>query len=354
MTITAPTYASRENLRRVLDIKTTARNLAELDRALEAGTEAVDALTRRSFYPYTDTRYFDWPHVQYPLPWRLWLGRNELISCTSIASGGTTILYSSGTILLYSVTGKAPYNRLELDRGSNAAFAGATTPQRGVAVTGVFGSSDGRERSGGTVAEALDLTETEVQLATSESVAPGDLIRVDSERMLVTDRDWLDTGQTVQSPGLSNGATGVTLVVTTGSAYNPGEVLLIDSERMLIEDRAGNNLTVRRAYDGSVLAAHTAGATIFAQRSYTVVRGSAGTTAATHSISAPVAVHAPQALIRSLCLGEATNFLLSETTGWARVIGASEYVKEMTGKGLDALRKQAKMAYGRQSRAAAV
>lgn len=354
MAITRPVYASRETLRRVLDIKTTARNTEAVDRALEAGTEAVEGLLHKDFYPWTGTRYFDWPHVQYPRPWRLWLGRNELISCTSITSGGTTILYSSGSILLYSAKGTAPYNRLELDRGSNAAFAGATTPQRGVAVLGVFGSSDGTERSGGTVAEVLDASETEVQLATSESVGVGDLIRVDSERMLVTERDWLTTGQTLQSPGLTNGNSSVTAVVTDGMAYAAGEVLQIDSERMLIEDKSGNNLTVKRAYDGSTLAAHTAGTTIFAQRSYTVVRGAVGTTTATHGNGAAVAVHVPQALIRSLCLAEALNNLISEGTGWARVIGANEYAREMTGKGLEALRKQAVRAFGRQARRAAV
>lgn len=353
MTITRPVYASRENLRRVLDIKTTARNAPEVDRALEAGSEAVESVTNRTFYPWTGTRYFDWPHVQYPLPWRLWLGRNELISATSVVSGGSTILYSGGSILLYPDWGP-PYNRLELDRGTNAAFAGATTPQRGVAVTGVFGSSDGKERTGGTVAEALDASETEVQLATSETVGVGDLIRVDTERMLVTERDWLTTGQTLQSPGLTNGNSSVSAVVTDGSAYNAGEVLLIDSERMLIEDRASNTLTVKRAYDGSVLAAHTAGATVYAQRSYTVTRGAVGTTAATHLISAPVAVHVPQALIRALCLGEALNYLVSENSAWARTIGANEFAREMSGRGLDALRRQVVRAFGRQSRAAAV
>lgn len=354
MAITRPVYATRETIRRVLDIKTTARNAPELDRALEAGAEAVESCTNKVFYPWTGTRYFDWPHVQYPLPWRLWLGRNELISCVSVTSGGATILYSGGTILLYSTSGNPPYNRLELDRGSNSAFAGASSPQRGVAVNGVFGSSDGTERSGGTVAEALDASETEVQLAFSDSVGVGDLIRVDSERMLVIERDWITTGQTLQSPGLTNVNSSVTAVVTDGTAYNAGEVLLVDSERMLIEDRAGNNLTVKRAYDGSVLAAHTAGATIFAQRSYTVTRGAVGTTAATHSLGAAVAVHVPQALIRALNTGEALNYLISENSAWARVIGSNQYAREMSGKGLEKLRMQVKRAFGRQSRAAAV
>lgn len=349
MTITRPVYATREALRQVIDIKTTARNAAALDRGLEAGSEAIEGCLHRRFYPEIATRYFDWPDSSYPRAWRIWLEEDELVSLTSILSGSSTILPAS--VFLYPNQGP-PYTRLELDRASNAAFAGATSPQRGVAVTGLFGYRDDSAPAG-TVAEALDTSETEVQLTSSEAVGVGDLLKVDSERMLVTERTWLTTGLTVQGSGLAAGATGVALTAS-GTGVVAGETILVDSERMLVVDAVGTAVTVQRAYDGSVLGAHLVGATIYAPRSLTVTRGVLGTTAATHLINATCTVHVPPALIRELCIGEALNYLVSANAAWARVIGAAEYAKEYTGVGLDGLRKQARKSHGRYGRTAAV
>lgn len=341
--ITRPVYATREALRQVIDIKTTARNAVALDRGLEAGSEAVEGCLHRSFYPSLETRYFDWPDQSNSAkPWRLWLGPDEVISVTSVVSGGSTI--APAGVLLYPNQGP-PYTRLELDRSTNAAFAGATSPQRGIAMTALYGYR-ADSVAAGTVAEALDAVETEVQVSDSSSVGIGDLMKVDTERMLVTDRNWLSTGLTVGGAGLTNGATGVTLTAS-GTGLVAGEVILVDSERMLVDDVVGTAVTVRRAYDGSVLAAHTAGTVINAGRSLTVVRGAAGTVAATHAISAPATVHVPPALVRELTIGEALNYLISANAGWARVIGQAEYAKEYTGVGLDGLRKQARVRHGR-------
>ena len=71
-------------------------------------------------------------------------------------------------------------------------------------------------------------------------------------------------------------------ISASGSGFNVGEVILVDSERMLIVDIAGNYLTVKRAWDGSVLAIHSTGADIYTLRLLTVTRGALGTTAGTH------------------------------------------------------------------------
>lgn len=350
--ITRPVYASRELVRQTIDIRSTARNDRLLDLALEAGAEAVEACTRRRFYPWEGTRYFDWPDSHYPTPWRLWLDEDEVAEVTSVTSGGNTITYASGQILPYPNQGP-PYTRLELDRGVGAAFSGGTTVQRAVAVLGTFCGCPLTTSSAGTIAEALDASETGVEMTTSESVGVGDLLVVDDERMLVTDRAWLTTGLTVQGGGIASGATQVTLTAS-GSGVSAGEMILVDSERMLVEDVVGATLTVKRAYDGSVLAAHSAGVTVYAPRLLTVSRGSLGTTAASHSSSAAAAVHVPPGLVRELNIGEALNYLVSGNAAWARVIGANEYAKEYTGAGLDALRKQARKAFGRMARTGAV
>src|SRR5690606_34488219 len=131
-----------------------------------------------------------------------------------------------------------------------------------------------------------------------------DLIKLGTEHMVVTGRSMLDTGQNIGADlDASNSA--VTVAVTDGTAFSAGETLLIGSERMLIVDVAGNNLIVKRAWDGSVLAAHTSGADIYASRTLTVERGALGTTAATHLDNAAVSRHVVPGAVRALAVAEA-------------------------------------------------
>lgn len=166
--------------------------------------------------------------------------------------------------------------------------------------------------------------------------------------MLVTGRSMLTTGQTLQTPLTASNAN-VTVAVTTGSAYSVDEVILLDSERMLIVDIAGNQLTVKRAWDGSVLAAHT-GSTIFAPRTLTVTRGFLGTTPATHLSAAPIARHLVPALISGATIALALNQLLQEQAGYARTAGSGDHQRENTGRGVRAILKDASTTYGRKAR----
>jgi hypothetical protein len=119
---------------------------------------------------------------------------------------------------------------------------------------------------------------------------------------------------------------------------------------MLVVDVAGTTLTVKRAWRGSTLAAHSAGADIFAPRTLTVERGALGTTAATHLTAAPVVQHVVPAMVRDLCIGEAINQLQQEGSGYARLIGEGEDAREGTGRSLFDLRRDTVAALGRKTR----
>src|SRR5690606_27435433 len=118
-----------------LDIKYTARSNAIVDRAIEAGSRAVEGLTHRKFYPVTDTRYFPWPAGSFGSPWRIWLDDNEVIEVTSLTAGGVSI--SSDDYFLEPVNSGPPFNRVEIDRDSSASFTNNGTSQRAVALTGL-------------------------------------------------------------------------------------------------------------------------------------------------------------------------------------------------------------------------
>lgn len=350
--ITEPVYITREDVKRATDVKSTARTDAQIDSAIESASRAAEGfLHRQHFYPLVATRYFDWPDRQSAKPWRLWLDDSDLISIDTLSSGGVVI--STNDYNLEPNRSGPPFSRVEIKTSSDAAFGGGPTSQRDITITGLWGYANSTKAVGAT-AEALDAAEAGIDVdgATSAAVGVGSVLQIDDERFLVTDRAQLTTGQTLQTP-LTSQNNNETVTVSDGTAFTTGEVLLLDSERMLVVDIAGNNLTVKRAWDGSTLAAHT-GSTVYAQRALTVVRGALGTTATTHLAAASVLVWQPPSLLRQLVKAETLNDLQQETSGYARTVGSGESERESTGGGLKDIRDRAYRSLGRKGRTRAV
>jgi hypothetical protein len=322
MAITTGVYTTRETIKRALDIGETARNNRNIDRCIESAARRVDGLCHRIFYPRIATKYFDWPNYQQAVPWRLWLDDTELISVTSLTSGGTVV--PSTNYNLESNRVGPPYNRLEIDISTSSALSAGSTYQRSIAIAGLWGYTND-ESAVGTAAEAMDATETamDVDAATSVEAGVGSILRLDSERMLVSNRAQLNTGQTLGGSGLTSSKGDVTVPVANGALFAIDEIIKIDAESMLVVDISGNNLTVIRAYDGSVLATHAAATAIYAPRTLTVVRGAFGTTAATHSNGATIYAWLAPPGIRQLNTAEAIHELMQEQTGWFRTMSAS-------------------------------
>jgi hypothetical protein len=304
----------------------------------------------RTFAPVVATRSFDWPNFQYAYPWRLWLDQWELADIpTAVTSGGVTIPLAACNF--EPVNSGPPYQSLELRRDLPYSYGVGSTPQRDITITGLWGYSN-TESTAGATAEALDATETGIDVdgPTAAAVGVGSILRIDSERIIVTDRRQLDTGQTLGGTGLTNLNNDVTVPVASGTAFGIGETILIDAEKMLIEDIAGNNLIVRRAWDGSTIAAHTLGATIYAPRTLVVTRGALGTTAGSHSNTATIYRWTPPGPIRQLCVAEALTDLLQGRSGYARTAGTGDNEREVRGVGLADLRDAAFTQCGRKAR----
>lgn len=346
-----PWYSNRSAVKAALDFAETARNNAAVDRALAAASRQVDRLcNRRGFWPLTTTRRFDWPAMSSPTPGRLWLGNDHLVTLTAVTSGGATI--ATGDVQLYPDEGP-PYSRVELDRSSAAAFGLGSTAQKDVALTGVWGWSLDSDPAGALAAAVSSTTATAVTLTDGSTVDVGDLILVDTERMLVSGKGMASASLTVGGAGLTASASSNALTVS-GGAVAAGEVLLVGAERLLVTDFAGGVAVVRRAWDGTTLGAHNAGDAVLAARALTVVRGFAGTTAATHSSSAAVTRHAYPDLVVQLTVAEAVAALQAESSGWARTAGAGERSQNVAAGGLEGLRLDVVEAYGRRVRHGAV
>jgi hypothetical protein len=338
-------YCTREAVKTATDQAATARMNARVDDAIESASRTIDRAMHRTFWPQTDTRYKDWPPASRSRSWVLWLDEDELISLTTLTAGGVTI--PAPDYLLRPDTGP-PFNRVEISLDSSSAWSSGTTHQRAVSLTGVFGYG-ADETAAGALAEALDVSETGVDVTDSAAVGVGDLLRVDSERLLVTGRSLLTTGQT---GSLTASNADRALTVASGAAFTVGELLTLDAERVLVEDVAGTTLVVSRAADGTTLAAHTT-ATIYAPRTLTVQRGAAGTTAATHLTAAALYRHVPPGPISTLCRALAVCELQQDASAWARTAGSGDNEREVSGKGLAAAWKNADR-YRRKARGGAV
>lgn len=351
MAVTTPCYSSREDVKRATDIQITARNNSLVDDAIQSAARDIENFLNRVFYPTDATRKFDWPNYSYAFPWRLWLDANELAAqATTVTAGGVALTLAN--LFFEPVNYGPPYSSIQINRSTNTSFGGGSTPQQSVAVTGTFGYDLNFDPAGTLAAVISSTSATTITVSDSSAAEVGHLLLVDSERMLVSDRTMTQVGTlTVSGSGVNTASNSdVTLAVSGSGTLLVGETILIDAERMLVVDVSGSNYVVKRGYDGTVLATHSAGATINAPRLLTVVRGVLGTTAATHSNSAPVSRFRVPALVKELAIAEAVNTVQQKTSAYSRTIGEGDTLQPVSGAGLADIRKRTQRAYGRKAR----
>lgn len=353
--ILEPVYCSREEVKASPDFRFTARNDVQIDSAIVAASRSVDDLCKRVFYPTDATRYFDFPDWQHPIPWKLYLDGNELAAAaTSVKSGTVTI--PIGHINFEPANFGPPYTRLEIQRDQSDSFGFNTTPQRDIAVTGTFGYWTKTTSVGSLAASISSTTATTITVSDgslNSGVCVGDILLIESERMLVSDKAMVTSSQTQVSGATTKSVADNALTVSDGTKFAVGETLLLDSERMHIDDISGNVLTVTRAYDGTVLATHS-GATIYVGRLLTVTRGDLGTTAATHSNSTAVSKYLIPGNARELAIAEAINTVSQKSSAYARTVGSGDNVRNATGAGLADMRARCVANLGRRARQRAI
>jgi hypothetical protein len=263
-----------------------------------------------------------------------------LITATAVESGGVSI--AAADYFLEPENYGPPYSRLELDFDSNAAFETNGTTQQQIEVTGVWGYQYQTD-SVTTLSGSINASVTSLAVADVSDIGVGSLLKLGDELVQVTDKAWVDSGQNTSALTASNASVSITGV----TGINQFETILIDSERMLVTDVAGTTVTVKRAMDGSTLAAHSLNADIYVLRTLTVNRGVLGTTAASHTTGDTVSIVRFPGPIVELTLAEAINSFKQRTDGYARVVGSGENQREATGRGLNDLRRAVKNGYGR-------
>jgi hypothetical protein len=340
------TYASVEDVEDALDVFETTRARSQIRRVLNTATDSVETLLSRRFYPEVRTQTFSWyDDLGTPdQPWTIWLDRHEVISVTSITTGEDNESIPSSGYFLKPDDGP-PYTRVELDTEGSFNFETRSAYQNSVSIAGKYGYWDKSEPAG-TLVGSVDNSTTAITASNGALMGVGNLISIGTERVVVTDRGWISSGQTITADVSAAGSD--TITVSSGAAFNARELIIVDGERMLITDVTGNVLTVKRAWNGSSLAAHSATTLVYVSRALTVIRGVLGTTAASHTDGDALTKFYVPDLVRDLTIAEAMAQLIQERTSYARTIGAGEGEREVRGVGLADLRERAVYAYGRK------
>ena len=349
MAVTQIAYCTRQDVKRSLDIKETARQNWLIDQAVQTSARNIDKHMHRRFYPEDTTHYWDWPNFTAAYPWRIWLDQFELADTTSnvpvVTTGGTVI--PSSAIFWGPWNDNPPFTFLELDRSQSYSFGVGSTPQRDVAIAGTFGYQM-ETAPGGTLAADVMSSDTTLTVSNGALLGVGSLLIIGSERIQCQDVAMATTGQTNLSGATTASAADNAVTVTSGAAVNVDETILIDSERMLVVDVTADVLTVNRAWDGSVLAEHSTDTTIYACRLYTVGRAQLGTTAAAHTMGAAIEVFSYPPLIRELNTAEASNIVLQRSAGYGEL--ASGEAAQALAASLPDLWDEATTAHGRKMR----
>lgn len=342
-----PGYTSREAVKAAVDVSDSARANAQIDRLIADASRSADRLCHRTFYPWTGTVSFDWPDDQSPTSWRFWLyGTRDLYRVDSVTSGGAAI--DPAAVLLYPSDGPA-YDRIEISQAGAAAFDSGATDQNSLMLTGLW-CPELDERPVAALLGGITALAGSLDVADSSAIGVGHVLRCGDERMIVTERMALDTGFDLAADlGDQNRNVAVSLT-GPGAALVAGEVVLIDGERMRVNEVVGSTAYVSRGYDGTVLAAHSAGTAVYAYRTLFVERGALGTTAAAHADGDALLRWVPPAPIEGLVIAETLTGLAQESSGYARVIGDGENQREARGAGLADKRRQVRNGYAKMLR----
>ena len=339
-------YTTREVVKRALGITGADRDTL-VDEVIAAASGDVDNICLRRFIPITATRSYPWSQPGASQKFVLYLDE-DLLSVSALTKAGTdTTAISSSDFFLEPANLGPPYHRIEIHLAGSAFFASKDTPQRAIRVTGSWGFGNATiAASSIDDSSGISDSDTTMEVADASKIDVGDTLLIESEQLFVSERATKDTATNVTSD-LTADASGTTVAVGDGSKVLKGEVILVGSEKMLVTDVTSNNLTVIRAYDGSVLAAHSQPVDVFAYRSLTVTRAVNGTTAASHADSKAITKYQPPAPIRQLARAEAVAHYTTEKGGWSGVVGAGDSAIETQMRGLKALRQEVKRQYRR-------
>ena len=342
-------YCTRERVQATLDQSDAPRLNSVIDAGCRSGSRKVEGITHRRFYPVKGVRYPD-PATTVS-GGILWLNDidHEILTLTSLVVDGVTLAENVDFVLRPPEAGP-PYTSIKLLPSSRSSWP---TDPRSIVITGEFGGSN-RTAAAGALAAAIGTTSaTTMTITNSSLVGVGDLVLVDTERVIVVEKSAASTTATITAT-IDDDTADVLIPVSSGALVHAGEMILVGAEWMYVETVAGNNLIVKRCQQASPLAAHAISDVVYAPRLCTIRRAAAGTTAAEHLDAAPLARNDPPSPVSEVALAKAIDATEQGKAGYSRTSGVADNRRESGGTGVAAAIAAAVddlyTTYGRQGR----
>lgn len=338
-------YASREAIKQALTLPGVDRHRL-IDRTAAAASREIErVLGDRHFYPVTKKREYPWPQKDGHAS-SLFLDQ-DLIAITALTKDGDDeTAITSGDYFLEPVNDGPPFSRIDIDSASGNFFSSASdSAQRAVRVTGRWGYNEDTEAAG-TVDDSSGISASDTTLEVSDAslIDVGNVIFIGMEAIFVKERATKDTGANLDTADLTRDESNVTVNCSNLALVHPGEIIQINAEKMLIESRSATTgagtLVVERAYDGSLLAAHSQPQDMLAFRSLTIVRGVNGTTAAIHADTTAIARYLPPPDIENTVFAIAEFYYQHGGAGWTGELAAGDAVAESRGVLIEKLIKK--------------
>jgi len=333
-------YVSLESIKNSAGIRGVDLH-SQVGSVIEDKSEEVREHTRRIFIPRTQTRVYRWTQREGVRSWVLDLDE-DLLSVTTLQtkaqdSSPTTIASSD---FFLEPANEDRFHSIEIDLSSDAAFEAGVSSQRTISVAGSWGYSN-TTKGAGTVDDSGGISASDTTLVVSNAslIDVGDTLLIESEQIFVSDRDFAALGSVlINDASVTADLADNVITLDPSHGVLKGEVMRLDSEKMLVESISTNDATVIRAYDGSVLATHANDTAVHINRTLTIERGVNGTTAATHADTTAISKYVVPARIRELVKAEVIFHLQQDRSAWARVIGTEGNEQQVTAAGINRLR----------------
>lgn len=345
-------YCSREAVKLAGNISGDDRH-RQIDPLIEAGSREFDRLTRRFYIPRTETRKYTWPNRR-GSGLVLYLDQ-DLISVTTLqtkAEDATPTTISSDDFFVEPVNFGPPFDRVEIDLSSAAAFEAGATRQRSISIEGSWGFGEDT-KSTGTIDDSGGISDSDTALIISDAslIEVGFTLLIESEQVFVSNRSFAALGS-ILIDGVLTANMAENVTADSSHGILGGEVIRVDSEQMLVLSVSGTTLTVIRGYNGSILASHSNDTAIHINRTLSIERGANGTTAAAHDDSKAISAYEPPFDVVRLVLGEVLASYAQQGALYGRSVGTGEGATEFASRDLSAIRSQTIKRYRRVREAA--
>lgn len=342
-------YTTRENVKGAMDAAAGRDIDRQIDRLIPQVSRSVDSILRTWLIPRTETRIL--PYSRRWVKGRRLFFDADLISLTSLKDRGGERTLTEGThFILQPENLGPPYSWAEILTSQALGFeAGATTPQQSFEITGQWATWSDTRDAGELGAAIADTTATSAQVKDGSLVGVGSTLLIETEQLFVSGRDSIDLGVNLAADLAADDSEETVTLGDPADDLQEGEVIRIGSERMLVTDvDSATSVQVERAHDGTTLAAHSSGADIYVFRRYAVERGVNGTTAAAHLDDTAISAYVAPPEIEQLVDAEVIAAFMQGRSGWGRTAGGERQI-ELSGRALKDLRGRTMGAYRRHA-----